>query len=439
MKPLAAVALTAALALASPARAYDFAALDSLVTTTPWGPNGVTLIVQRDTTTIYQRSVFPMSPTRQILIASASKWLSATAFMTLVDSGRVSLDDPVSLYLPLFTGPKSAITVRQLWSHTSGLPANTSYASDTSLTLAQCVDSIALRVPLVSAPGTALIYGQTSMQVAGRIAEVVSGQSWENFFASRVAGPLGLVATSYGGGSNPLIAGGARSSARDYARVVAMLQQGGALGGVHVLSPGAVALMQRDQTGGARIVSSPYQGFPGLENTRYGVGEWLTVKDPYSDRGFVVSSTGAFGTTPWVSVCNGTSGVLATVGDVPTAVPAYYRALSIVAREIPDSCLAARLEAPAPRTSAGVRLAVAGANPSRGAFTLRAELPGAADVRAEVFDLRGARVAVLATGRREAGTHAFTWTPAPELSAGVYRARLSVDGVSSSVAVVRMK
>ncbi len=440
MRRLAALIVLALFATHAPtARAYDFDALDSLMTTTPWGANGATLIVQRDTTVIYQRSVLPMTPTRQILIASSSKWMSAAAFMTLVDAGLVQLDDHVSTYLPLFTGTKGSITIRQLWSHTSGLPSNTVYASDTSLTLAQCVDSIALRTPLLHDPGTTFVYGQTSMQVAGRIAEVVSGQSWADFFASRVSGPLGMTSTFYGGGSNPLIAGGARSTARDYARFVAMIAGGGRLGAVQVLSPQAVALMQRDQTGGARIESSPYGDFPGLENTRYGVGEWLTVQDPYSDRAFVVSSQGAFAFSPWVSACTGASGLVATVGDLSVVTPAFFRAISVVSREVPDTCIAARLDAPAPASARDLRLAVAGGQPARGAVTLRWSQPAPAEARVEVFDLRGARLATLAAGPFAAGTHDARWTPDAATPAGVYLARVRTGGGEASVRIVRVR
>ena len=91
----AALALGALVACAPPARAYDFAALDSIMTATPWGANGAALIVQRDTTVIYESAVAPMTFTRVIPIASSSKWLSAAAFMTLVDDGSLALDDPV--------------------------------------------------------------------------------------------------------------------------------------------------------------------------------------------------------------------------------------------------------------------------------------------------------------------------------------------------------
>ncbi|HEX2999351.1 MAG TPA: serine hydrolase domain-containing protein, partial [Armatimonadota bacterium] len=80
----------------------------------------------------------PMRPDSLFWIASMSKPITATAFMMLVDEGKVNLDDPVEKYLPEFKGqmvaveqdaehvllkkPSHPITVRNILSHTSGLP-----------------------------------------------------------------------------------------------------------------------------------------------------------------------------------------------------------------------------------------------------------------------------------------------------------------------------
>ena len=77
-----------------------------------------------------------------IAIASASKWVSAVAILTLVDDGLIDLDAPLSTYLPQFTGSKGTMTVRQMFSHTSGLPGGSSWAvlTDGTITLAEAAD-----------------------------------------------------------------------------------------------------------------------------------------------------------------------------------------------------------------------------------------------------------------------------------------------------------
>jgi CubicO group peptidase (beta-lactamase class C family) len=101
--------------------------------------------------------------------------------MTLVDEGKLSLDDPVSKFLPKFTGKKGDITIRQILSHTSGLPGDDPDIATFRITLREAADQIA-EVPLVADPGKEFRYGGVSMQVARAIAEIVSGKSWGDCF-----------------------------------------------------------------------------------------------------------------------------------------------------------------------------------------------------------------------------------------------------------------
>ena len=78
-------------------------------------------------------------------IASGTKWLSAVVIMSLVDDGLMSLDDPVSKFFPQsYTGLKGTMTVRQMFSHTSGLPGGLDYPvlNDDSITLQQAAQII---------------------------------------------------------------------------------------------------------------------------------------------------------------------------------------------------------------------------------------------------------------------------------------------------------
>ena len=94
--------------------------------------------------------------TTVVRIASATKLLSAVAILALVDEGLLDLDAPVSTYLPLWSGARGTMTVRQMFSHTSGLPGGSSHAplSDSTVTLAQAVEQIRTTIPLDANPGT---------------------------------------------------------------------------------------------------------------------------------------------------------------------------------------------------------------------------------------------------------------------------------------------
>jgi CubicO group peptidase (beta-lactamase class C family) len=125
-------------------------------------------------------------------IASQSKPITAAALMILVDEGKVSIDDPVTKYLPEFRDqwlafeqdaehvllrkPKQAVTVRHILSHTSGMPFKSALEQPTLdlLPLRDAVRSYAM-TPLQTEPGTKYQYSNAGINIAGRIIEVVSG------------------------------------------------------------------------------------------------------------------------------------------------------------------------------------------------------------------------------------------------------------------------
>ena len=128
-------------------------------------------------------------------IASISKQFTAAAILLLRDQGRLSLDDPVSKYVPGITDG-DRITIRELLSHTSGLqdywPQDYSFeAMSHPTTPQQIVDRWAKR-PLDFVPGTQWQYSNTGYVVAGMIVERVSGQPLLAFLQQHIFAPLGM-------------------------------------------------------------------------------------------------------------------------------------------------------------------------------------------------------------------------------------------------------
>jgi CubicO group peptidase (beta-lactamase class C family) len=203
------------------------------------------------------------------------------------------------MYLPEWTGQHGQITIRQLWSHTSGLAGDHACLADGTITLAQCVEQIR-QAPMLAGPGAQFYYGGASMQVAGRIAEVVTGQSWVDLFNERIATPLQMTSTSWVPvGANPRIGGGLFTTLDDYTNFMSMIAAGGTFDGATVLEPATVATMQLDQTAGALIAYSPHP-----DTRRYGLGEWRDVVDT-GGAAIQLSSQGAFGYSPWLDVQRG--------------------------------------------------------------------------------------------------------------------------------------
>jgi CubicO group peptidase (beta-lactamase class C family) len=158
----------------------------------------------------------PMKSDTLFWIASMSKSMTATAFMMLVDEGKVKVDDPVEKYLPEFKGqmvvdeldPKHVaqpadhpITIKEILSHTSGL------TRPDSLTKAQiaALDNNSLErevadhaaQPLVRQPSSKYEYNNVGIDTAGRIIEVVSGMPYADFMQKRLFDPLGMKDTTF--------------------------------------------------------------------------------------------------------------------------------------------------------------------------------------------------------------------------------------------------
>jgi CubicO group peptidase (beta-lactamase class C family) len=246
----------------------------------------------------------PMKPDSLFWIASQSKSITAAALMMLVDDGKVKLDDPVEKYLPEFKDqmlsvkkdkeepmlkkPSHPITVREILSHTSGLPFSSAKEQPTldGLPLRDAVKSYAA-TPLTFEPGTKYSYSNAGINTAGRIIEVVSGMPYEDFLEKRLTGPLGMKDTTYWPNEDqvkrlakaykpnkdktdleeikisqlsyplsdhkryPMPAGGLFSTANDVACFCQMMLNGGVLKEKRYLSEAAVKEMTSKQTGDA--------------------------------------------------------------------------------------------------------------------------------------------------------------------------------------------
>ena len=290
--------------------------------------DGAALLVVRDGRVLRNRGYGDYDPITVVPIASASKWLTSATMMTLVDEGRISLDDRVSMYLPEFTGVSGTATIRQLLSHTSGI-AQADCIWSVGSTLADCVSRVATARP-ASSPGTIFAYGNTSYSVAGRIIEVVTGQSFEEAFERRIGGPVGMASTRFDDANgrvtrNPVPAASAVSSLHDYGRYVQMIAADGEIDGVRVLSPASVREMERDQVGALRNPDDFAVRTTGIDT--YGLGLWRDVTTTTVD-GVISSGNGAFGFYPWIDRARNAFGVLLVYDAAHSsehAVPASQR------------------------------------------------------------------------------------------------------------------
>ncbi len=256
----------------------------------------------------------PMRADSLFWIASMSKPITASALMMLVDSGQVNVDDPVEKYLPEFKDqwlaaeqdkehvllerPRHPITVKNILTHTSGMPAHSAMETPTLdlLRLHDAVRSYAT-TPLLFEPDTQYRYANAGINTAGRIIEVISGMPYEQFLQKRIFDPLGMpdttfwpnekqlhrLAKSYKSNKDrneleetpidqlryplndrsrqPMPAGGLFSTAHDLARFCQMILKGGTLDGKRYLSEAAVKQMTSVETGDVRVGGDDGYGF----------------------------------------------------------------------------------------------------------------------------------------------------------------------------------
>ncbi|HMF94453.1 MAG TPA: serine hydrolase domain-containing protein [Vicinamibacterales bacterium] len=288
-------------------------------------------------------------------IASQTKALTSVAILSLMEEGKVGLNDPAGRYIPTFAmttvaaandqGAGSAvparrpITIRDLLTHTAGISYGTNasvapayeakglgpaagfgwYTADKDEAICDTMTRLGT-LPFVAQPGEAWVYGYNT-DVLGCIAERVSRQPLDELIRTRITGPLGMKDTqfflptaqrdrlavvysssaatndgkisrapdgprgqgNYVDGPRRSFAGGAGllSTARDYARFLEMIRNGGALDGVRVLAPRTVELMTTNQVGTLH------------STTGLGYGLGFETTDRFGANG--LDSAGAFG------------------------------------------------------------------------------------------------------------------------------------------------
>jgi CubicO group peptidase (beta-lactamase class C family) len=144
----------------------------------------------------------PVTPTTLFHMASVTKPFVATAVMQLVERGKIRLDAPVVTYLPYFRlrDPRGAsITIRQLLTHTSGLPDVIDYEWGHPQTddgaLERYVRSLADR-PLLWDPGSRYSYSNIGFEILGDVIAKVSGMPFETYVAREILDPLRMTSSS---------------------------------------------------------------------------------------------------------------------------------------------------------------------------------------------------------------------------------------------------
>ena len=157
----------------------------------------------------------PIALNSTYMQCSQTKGFCGVTIAILVEEGKLSLDDPVSKYLPEFKNLKVAVkgkegkvktvpaentlTVRMVMNHTGGFPFEIPTKSKKGwnrLSLRETAREAAAQ-PLRFEPGTRALYSNTGIDIGAAVIEVVTGKKWEVFLKERVLDPLGMKDTTF--------------------------------------------------------------------------------------------------------------------------------------------------------------------------------------------------------------------------------------------------
>ena len=168
---------------------------------------GVAVIVMDDGKVAYSaaRGLADIDTKRQITpdtvfrLGSITKQFTAAVILQLAESGKLSLSDPISKFLPEFPKPAGDVTVRQLLSHTSGLQTFTPGTSKANeLTATESLVAEIRGKPMQAAAGAQYSYNNGGYVLLGAIIEKVTGRAWYQAVEEHITRPLALTAIRYG-------------------------------------------------------------------------------------------------------------------------------------------------------------------------------------------------------------------------------------------------
>jgi len=143
-----------------------------------------------------------MNTDHKMGIGSISKQFTATAILLLQQDGKLQVDDDIRKYLPQYNTWGKTITIRQILSHTSGIPSYTELPGFDTLADKKISNSRLIRffesAPLIFEPGTDWSYSNSGFVLAGVIVEKLTGMPFNDFVRERILKKLNMTETAFG-------------------------------------------------------------------------------------------------------------------------------------------------------------------------------------------------------------------------------------------------
>lgn len=259
---------------------YNFKPLDQVLDQDqkPLDKN-FTVLVYKNAQVVYGKEAGEAKANMPVAVGSISKWLTAALTLVLVDQGKLSLDDKVSTYLPIFkTYGKAYITVRQCLTHFTGLAPGGigSLHIGHYATLEAEVNDLCAKREIQTNPGTEFRYSEAGYAIVGRVLEVITKKPFDRLMKETLFRPLNMLRSSFPSGENAIDpAEGALCTPSELLNFTSMVLNKGLFNGKRILSDTATGELLKPETTAAQIKSSPI----GVDGYTYALGAWIQSTD----------------------------------------------------------------------------------------------------------------------------------------------------------------
>ncbi len=265
------------------------------------------LLVYKNGRIIYKNELGGMNLKTQQPIGAASQWLTTALVMTFVQEGKLSLNDKVSDYLPIFSKHgKGYITIAHCLTNNTGIQNGQGVAKifqkSKFHTLEEEVNDYAAKREISTNPGTEFNYSNIGFNIVGKVLEVMTKKAFDRLMTERLFRPLMMRNSTfanedYNDAVSPAF--GARSTAADYINFLSMLLNKGTFNGKPFLNEASINTMLTLNTNSASIKNAPKM----LEASNYAMGSWI-LQLSANNKPTVFASPSLGGMWPIVDVCH---------------------------------------------------------------------------------------------------------------------------------------
>jgi len=269
-------------------------------------------VVQQEGKVLFKKETVDFDIKEPGALGSSSQWLTVALVMVAVDEGKISLDDYVGKYLPIFnTYGKKFITIRHCITHQTGIEAQKGIAKlfekKKFESLEDEANAYASKREILYNPGVAFIYNNLEINLAARILEVAYKKGFEQLMNEKIIRPLGMKSTSFSAGNNISPASSCTASAADISNFLTLFLNKGIYNGKRILSEQSIKAMESLQMDAGLQKNLPTS----LAGYTYGMGEW--IMDKYGDGNpSVIGCINMFGCYPIIDKCRGYTLVIIT-------------------------------------------------------------------------------------------------------------------------------